>query len=295
MLRRTLWRIQLNFEFITEILEFIKEIIDRIKLFEGAAILVFITGLWRFVFKSAFEIWWKNKLEQQKQEIENALSIQKDLALKKAEFEKVKLERVLPLLEEINSSIIEHNLMFNNYTHAIANKISYSEELEQIRLEQDEKMVSSLSKISIYIPSEFRVLLYQLRKVMSCSWQDATLVNRVLRNYGSSSEIAFAAQNLYSELVDCYYSMCSEYISSTSRPTTFSEILESHHLDQAATTNRPDPANQLAWKFILLPEYYDSGEKVAAQIQYGKFHASNNQLPRPEDGTASRAKHDKFG
>lgn len=262
-------------------LELAMEIINKLNLVEWATVLAFITGLWKFVLKSAFEIWWKNKLEQQKQEIGNALSIQKELTLKKAEFKKVKLERVLPLLEEINSSIIEHNLMFNTYAYAIANNASYPEKLEELRLEQDKKMVSTLSKISIYIPSEFRVLLHQLRKVMSCSWHDTTLVSSVLRSCGSSSEIAFAAQDLYSELVDCYYSMCSEYISSTSRPTTFSEILTSHKLDQAATTNRLDPVNQLAWKFLLLPEYYGSSEKVTAQNQYEQFHKNNNQLPRP--------------
>lgn len=262
-------------------LELAMEIINKINLVEWAMVLAFITSLWKFVLKSAFEIWWRNKLEQQKQEIGNALSIQKELTLKKAEFEKVKLERVLPLLEEINSSIIEHNLMFNTYAYSIANNASCPEKLEELRLEQDKKMVSTLSKISIYIPSEFRVLLQQLRKVMSCSWHDTELVSSVLRSCGSSSEIAFAAQELYSELVDCYYSMCSEYISSTSRPTTFSEILTSHQLDQAATTNRLDPVNQLAWKFLLLPEYYGSSEKVTAQNQYEQFHKNNNQLPRP--------------
>jgi hypothetical protein len=260
-------------------LEFTMELINKLNLVEWATVLAFITGLWKFVLKSAFEIWWKNKLEQQKQEVGNALSIQKELTLKNAEFEKVKLERVLPLLEKINSAISEHNLMFNTYAHAIANNMSYPERLEGLRLEQDKKMVSALSKISIYIPSEFRALLYQLRRVMSCSWRDAERACGVLRSCGSSSEIAFAAQELYSELINCYYSMCSEYISSTSSPIALSEILTSHQLDQAARTNRLDPANQLAWKFLLLPEYYSSNEQVAAQNQYEQFHKNNNQPP----------------
>lgn len=255
------------------------ELINKLNLVEWATVLAFITGLWRFVLKSAFEIWWKNKLDEQKQEVGNAFSIQRDLTLKKVEFEQVKLERVLPLLEEINSAISEHNLMFNTYAHAIANNMSYPERLEELRLEQDKKMVCALSKISIYIPSEFRALLYQIRRVISCSWRDAELACGVLRSCGSSSEIAFAAQDLYSELIDCYYSMCSEYINSDSKPKALSETLTSHQLDQGAKTNRFDPINQLAWKFLVLPEYYGSNEQVVAQNQYEQLYKNSNQPP----------------
>ena len=87
-------------------LELSMELITKFNLIEWATVLAFITALWKFVLKSAFEIWWKNKLEEQKQEVGNALSIQRDLTLKKIEFEQIKLERVLPLLEEINSAIL---------------------------------------------------------------------------------------------------------------------------------------------------------------------------------------------
>ncbi|WP_157670351.1 hypothetical protein [Chitinibacter sp. GC72] len=169
-------------------------LLKKIYLLEWATALAFIVGLWKFALKSAFEIWWKNKLEQQTQEVGNALSIQKDLTLKQVEFEQVKLERVLPLLEEINGAITEHNLMFNTYVQAIANNIPYPGELEDLRLEQDKKMVYTLSKISIYIPSEFRTLLYQIRKIISCSWNDAEVVCGVLRSCGSSSEISSSLQ-----------------------------------------------------------------------------------------------------
>ena len=255
------------------------ELINTLNLVEWVTVLAFITGLWKFVLKSAFDIWWKNKLEEQKQEVGNSLSIQRDIILKQVEFEQVKLERVLPILEEINSAISEHNLMFNTYMHAIANNISYPDGLEEFRLEQDKKMVSALSKISIYIPFEFRVLLYQIRRVISCSYRDAELTCSVLRSCGSSSEIALAAQDLYSELIDCYYSMCSEYISSTSKPKALSEILISHQLDHSAKTNRLDPINQLAWKFLVLPEYHDSNEQVIAQSQYKQLYKAANIQP----------------
>ncbi len=93
--------------------------------------------------------------------------------------------------------------------------------------------------------------------------------------------LAFSAQNLYNEVIDCYYSMCSEYISATSQPKTkaFSEILTAHQLDQDANTNRLDPTNQLAWKFLVLPEYHGSSEKIEAQSSYEQFYKKTNSGP----------------
>lgn len=258
-------------------LKWLYELVDKIKLIEWASALAFVTVLWKLVLKSAFEIWWKNKLDQQKEEIGNTLAIQKEIILKNAAFQRVKLERVLPLLEEINSAIIEHNLMFNDYIRAIANNISYPIEMEEMRLEQDKKIVSSISKISIYIPPEFRILLYQIRKVISCSWCDTEIMYRVIESCGSSAEIVDATQILYVELIDCYYSMCQEYISHPPNKKDFIEILKLHRLDQDSVTTRSEPPNQLAWKFVLLPDYHGSNDKIIAQTEYERHYKAQDR------------------
>lgn len=249
------------------ILEFVKEH----RLGDWVTFLAIATGLWKFVLKSAFELFLKNRLDQRKQEIGNALAIQKELTLKQAEFEKVKLERALPLLEEVNGTISNHSMMFHTYTTALANRMSYSEKLEGLRLEQDKKIIVSISKAAIYIPEEFRNLLIKIRRVISCSFHDSETMCRVLRDIGNNTEVAFAALDLHTDLVNCFYSMCDKYIGLGKQETSYSEILTAHNLDNEVNTTKTDPINQLAWKFIVLSEAYGSNEIVEAQENYKQF------------------------
>ncbi|WP_219623838.1 hypothetical protein, partial [Vibrio parahaemolyticus] len=82
--------------------------------------------------------------------------------------EKVKLERVLPLFEAVNSAISEHKMVFSTYMHYVVNRCGSSERLEEERLKCDEKMIAAISSLSIYLPDEFRIVVYRLRTVISC-------------------------------------------------------------------------------------------------------------------------------
>ncbi|GEN26083.1 hypothetical protein HCU01_40320 [Halomonas cupida] len=91
------------------------DVLDFLNLGKWAAVVLVVVVLWRWVFKDFSEKWFQNKLDLRKQEVESALQIQKDIAIREAEFQKIKLERVLPLLETMNSVISEHKLMNNSY------------------------------------------------------------------------------------------------------------------------------------------------------------------------------------
>jgi hypothetical protein len=248
------------------------ELIKALQFEKWAVPIVFVILLWQYVLKSAFELWLKHQSEMQKQQIGNTLAIQKELVIKQTEFETVKLERVLPLLEEINGTILKHNMMFRTYTSAIVNKSGYPDNMEALRLEQDEKIIKAISSISIYIPSEFRILLYKIRRVISCSWDDSLRMYRVLREIGNTEEVPFAAQALYSDLVNCYYEMCNNYIGIGDKAQNYSDILSNHNLNSDVVTTKTDPINQLAWKFILLPEYYGDNNIIEAQYNLEEFY-----------------------
>lgn len=212
--------------------------------------------LWHFVLKAAFESWLRNLLE-----------MQKEIVIKQAEFEQIKLERTLPLLENINSAINEHAMMFSTYTNAIINKGMYPDKLEELRLEQDKKITNAISSISIYLPSEFRILLRQIRKVISCSWhKDSVATHRALTedNHVSIKDILAETTQLYHDLIDCFYSMCSKYIGASDHAQSYENILSEHNLDNNAITTRKDPISQLALKYLLLYEYYGSNEIAEA-------------------------------
>jgi hypothetical protein len=211
-----------------------------------------IVLLWHFVFKAAFESWLRNLLETQK-----------EIVIKQAEFEQIKLERVLPLLENINSALNQHAMMFSTYTSAIINKSMYPNELEKLRLKQDKKITNAISSISIYLPSEFRILLHRIRKVISCSWHnDPVRTHRALTedNHLSIKDVLAETTQLYNDLIDCFYSMCSKYIGASDHVQSYEDILSEHNLDNNAITTRKDPISQLALKYLLLHEYYNSNE-----------------------------------
>lgn len=248
------------------------EIIEELHLGEWATFVIVVTALWKFVFKSLVDSWFKNKLELQKQEVNNALQIQKDLVLKKAEFEKIKLERVLPLLEGVNSAIASHKMLFNTYMQYIVNKCGDKEKLEQIRLENDEKMISFMPSLSIYLPDEFRSLVYQLRKIVSCSVRDPVVTAKVLREIGAGKTVPLLAQDLYSDLINCFHAMCNKYLGLSESESSYKDILDHFDLNKKSYTIKSDPENDLAWKFLLLHEYYGSGEQFEAQSNVERLY-----------------------
>ena len=249
--------------------------IEFLKSFKGlgtfATILIGCYLAWKFILSSMFEIWLKNKLEIRKQELSISLSLEKETAIKMAEFEIVKLNRVLPLLEAVNNSIQSHKMMHQSYLNAILNKGGIADNFESERLKIDEDLVKKISELSIYLPNEFRKLLYTIRCVISCSWVEPLTLNRVLRDIGGIKDVLDAASNLYSELTNCFFSMSAKYVGSTKNDSSYNEILKEHNLDDdTASTIRQDAINQLSWKYILLPEYHGTSEIMSAQAEVEK-------------------------
>ncbi|HHF0488950.1 TPA: hypothetical protein ACPHTX_004344 [Vibrio antiquarius] len=251
------------------------EIIDRLNLGEWATLVIVVSILWKTVFKSLVDSWFKNRLELQKQEVGNALQIQKDIALKQAEFEKVKLERVLPLFEAVNSAISEHKMVFSTYMHYVVNRCGSSERLEEERLKCDEKMIAAISSLSIYLPDDFRIVVYRLRTVVSCYTRDPQTTANTLRSFGAGKTIPPLAQDLYKDLTDCFHSMCAKYLGISDEDKSYSDLLSKYSLDSEAKTTKIDPENALAYKFLLLHEYYGSGEQVDAQLAVEQLYNKN--------------------
>lgn len=253
------------------------EIIKELNLGQWATFVIVVAILWKTVFKSLVDSWFRNRLDLQKQELGIALQIQKDIALKQAEFEKVKLERVLPLFEKLNAAISEHRMIFNTYISYVENKSEFPEELESKRLEEDRKMLEAISALSIYLPDEFRSLVYRLRMVVSCYMRKSKIIATNLRDLGGGVTIPPLAQALYTDLIDCFHSMCAKYLGISGAEKTYSQILSQYHLDEKAQTTRNDPEHDLAYKFLLLHEFFSSGQQVDAQNRVESFYQSGSE------------------
>ncbi|WP_180912147.1 hypothetical protein, partial [Vibrio parahaemolyticus] len=127
------------------------------------------------------------------------------------------------------------------------------------------KMITAISSLSIYLPDEFRSVLYTMRKVVSCSARDSETIANTLRSFGADKTIPPLAQGLYKDLTDCFHAMCAKYLGISDNDKSYSDLLSKYNLDSEAKTTKTDPENTLAYKFLLLPEYYGSGEHLDAQ------------------------------
>ncbi|ACQ92686.1 hypothetical protein Tola_1059 [Tolumonas auensis DSM 9187] len=159
---------------LTTIFELLKALGTYSSIF--ALIIISVFTLWKYVLKSVFEDWSKNRLEIKKIEITNSLDTQKNLILKQTEFEILKLNRILPALEKLNSNFYNHWLMFNTYVSYIVNKAGLPDDFEKNRLELDRQMVDCITQLSIYLPSEFRILINKIRLLASNSWKPPHIV-----------------------------------------------------------------------------------------------------------------------
>lgn len=244
------------------------EYIKYLNLGEWAISIVAICLLWRFVIKSFLEFWFKSRLDIQKQEAKQALDVQRDVILRDIEFEKIKLERVLPLIEKINGTIYEHRMLYNSYINLIANKGEWPKSWEEERVKLDKQIIESISAIGIYVPDEFRKLLLQIRIVVSCYFQNALTSYRVIQALGPVDDVLDATLDLYRDLNDCFQELASKYISTDETSINYVEILAKYNLDKNARTTRSAEAYVLAYRYFLVHEIFGSGEIVEAQNAY---------------------------
>lgn len=240
------------------------EIVKFLNLGEWTITVLTAIAIWKWILKGLAEKWFQNRLDLQKQEISSALQIQKDLVLQKAEFEKVKLERVLPLLEQINGVVSEHKMMHNTYVSMILNKGGLPSEFEAKRVKLDEEIINSLSSIAIYLPAEFRGLVYQLRKVVSCSWREPLQTYYLLLEKGGKKcvvDICSQPNDLYNTLIDCFYDMCNKYLGICDAEITYVNLMKRHGFNELIEPLELNSAQNFMWKYLLLHEYVSINDR----------------------------------
>lgn len=260
----------------------IEEITGLIKEFSQlsgwVAAIVLMALAWKFFLSSMWDKWFSHMLTTRASDISNALAIQKDLAVKKAEFESVKLNKALPLLERMNGLIYKHNMLFSEYMRAVLNNIDGRDDWEEERLKVDKEMVDVLSALSIYLPVEFRAFIVTARKIVSCSFKDTKMLYGCLKSIGPVKDQVHSINESYFKAIDCFYSLCGKYVGSENDKITYLEILNKFGFDDSARPIMNTAISALVWKFVLLSEYFSSSDQVEAQSRLEAFFASKDAV-----------------
>lgn len=215
-----------------------------------------IVSLWKWVLNPIYTRYLDYKLDKAKLHEKTLIDIQDKMFSKRLEVETIKLNRVLPGLEEINLQIANHRMMYTTYVHACVNNEGLRSGMEDMRLEADKKIINEIYKISIYLPPEMRMILNELRRIASCSWKNPQEINRIIKqSIFDKGEIMAKAQDLYSLYHDCFYEMVYNYCSIGDTKFDYAEILEKYHLDKDGEYKHQDILVKFINLYILLPEY----------------------------------------
>lgn len=238
------------------------------------SVTIAIIWLWKPVLQPIFNKLLEVKLEKYKMEIQLTLNQQTEIMSRKLELEIVKLNKVIPILEDINVIITTHKSMFQSYMHSVINNGKVRENFENQRFELDKELFNKISKVSIYLPKEMRIILYEIRKIVSCSWLDTSTMYHIIRTLKlDRKEVAEKTLDIYGAYTSCFYDMFSIYCSLDNRKKDYKEVMIENGLDE----NGKFISEDLVYKFVethfLFHEYISSNEMLEIQSQ---IESSNN-------------------
>lgn len=222
-----------------------------------------------FIFSQLISPWYKgyitNKFENDKSKKNHDLQLERELLYKEIEFEKIKLERVLPELEKINKLMYQHRITFNTHLFWIINKCGETKDIEAERVEMDGQLIEAITKISIYIPQEMRALLITYRKIVSCSWGDPNVLYNIFSETGQIEEVLSGAHDIYDDITSAFYEMTKNFLGLLKFDTDYKEIIKASQLKIESNliySLRKQPTHLVALKWLILHEYYGSHEKI---------------------------------
>lgn len=206
-----------------------------------------------------------NKFDNNKNEKNHNLQLERELLYKELEFEKIKLERVLPELEKINKLMYQHRMTFNTHLYWVINKVGDTKEIETKRVEMDDQLIETIAKISIYIPKEMRALLVTYRVLVSCSWGNPKTLYTIFSETGQIEDIVRGAHDIYDDITSAFYEMTKNFLGLLNSNIDYKEILKESELKiecNYINSLRKKPSHLVAWNWLILHEYCSSHEKT---------------------------------
>lgn len=182
--------------------------------------------LWKCILNPAYSSYLEYKSEKEKMHEAVILDAQTKAVSTNYEFVATKLQRALPLLEDISLEFANYIMMFNSYLLCVSNNGIFDKKHESERLDIDSRLIEKIYKVSIYLPKELRVLLNQMRKIVSCSWKDSQIVSNIIRESKfNKNEVTNLASDVLIKYNNCFYDLVKLFCSITKDKETYSDIL----------------------------------------------------------------------
>ncbi|MBK6961568.1 MAG: hypothetical protein IPH23_10510 [Gammaproteobacteria bacterium] len=235
------------------------------RLSSWAAVGVVVVGLiylsWKAFLSSMIDRLHAHKLELRTVELSKALEIQRDAALKRIEFQQIKLNKTMPLLEKMNGCAYTHRLLVHGYTTAIINRYPANRKAEELRVSTDKEFLEAMTAASIYLPREFRNILSLIRNMISCYFFEPKEIYEELKSLGPMHEQMACIRECHTTAISCFIDMCEKYLGVQDEKCSYEEILKRHGFSENGTPISDTPLKKMAWKVVLLHEMHSESTK----------------------------------
>ena len=238
-------------QFFLDLLKGITKVLGYGSIIIGAVVLI-----WKQILQPIYNRYLDFKLEKAKSHEKSILDAQDKVLSKRLELETIKLNRVLPLLEEINLLIATHRMMFTTFVSTCIDNGCLREDFEKARLELDTKIIDAIYKISIYLPTEIRILLTEIRLIISCSWKEPKTVHGNIRaSVFNKKEITIRSSALYAKYHECLYDMISNYCFIGDKDISYNEILKKYGFNEGGQIEDEELIDKFIRMYLLFHEY----------------------------------------
>lgn len=235
----------------------------------GASLIYFLV---RNILKPSFDNYLNFRLEKAKIEEQSRFNIAEmyeqakinfddKIHTTKLEMETVKLNKVLPLLEELNKNIVNHKIMYYTYVNWILNNGRLRKGYEDERVKIDGEVIELVNQVAIYLPREMRALLYSIRAVISVSWKEPNVLhNIIIQDNLDIKDVGARTVDLYNSYTECFYEMVGEYCKIKNNEQVYSDILQKYNLDEKGKLVANDLMSRFVKAYILHHEFTSTEE-----------------------------------
>jgi hypothetical protein len=159
--------------------------------------------------------------------------------------------------------ISSYSQYLQNYTHYILNKASAMQSRENERVAIDEKTVEAIFNIQNYIPKNMQKLLYRIRKIISCSFRKELNIYYTLHEITTQDyhgeinvrHVVAAARDIFQDYLNCYNELAKLLAIRKITGKEVDDALRKHNIGKAYISTHVGPEYQLAYQYILMPEY----------------------------------------
>ncbi len=194
-----------------------------------------------------------SELEKQKSYESAILESQKISLSSYSDVHLLRINRVFPVLEDVNEIMYRYIVMSNTYFRNISLQTDFSKfpERETERCELDKKFLSYISRISMYLPEEITRVLFRFRIFMSHSWKSQEQFRMFIDGY-NAGRVSNECIEILENYINCFQRMVYYYSKPFNEKFDYTDILNKYHINVDGVYITEDEIANISYDFLMV-------------------------------------------